>query len=74
MYKRIRMDLAFDEAESREDIKDKVLDVIGDAVVILEGEPNEERGYLELEDCYHNVPNEPCVVTDRWEVGRGKVI
>ena len=74
MFKRIRIDLAFETESPRADIVDKVLDLIGDAVVIEEGEPNEERGYLELEDCNHNAPNEPCVVTDRYEVGRGKVI
>lgn len=74
MYKRIRLDLAFDTDDPRNDIVEEVLQRIGSAVVVQEGQPEEERGYMELEDCYHNVPNEPCIITDRWEVGRGRVI
>ena len=74
MYKRIRINLAFETADSRGDIEEEVLRQIGNAVIINEGTPEEERGSMELEDCGHNDPNEPCVVTDRWEVGLGKVI
>ncbi len=74
MYKRIRMDLAFNDSDPRGDIIEEALRRLTDAVVINEGDVAEERGYIELEDCNHNAPSEPCVITDRWEVGRGKVI
>ncbi len=74
MYKRIRLNLAFNDEDPRDDIVEEVLRHLGDAVVIEEGQVNEERGYILLEDCYHNSPNEPCIKTDRWEVGKGKVI
>jgi len=73
MLKKISLVLRFETEDSRADIVEEVLRHFEDAVVILEGEPTEQRGYVELEDCGHNVPNSPCVVTDRWEVGRGKV-
>ncbi len=74
MYKRIRINLAFNTEDPRGDIKEEVLRHLADAVVINEGGIEEERGFIELEDCNHNSPNEPCIITDRWEVGRGKVI
>ncbi len=74
MLKRIRIDLAFETEDPRVDIMEEVLRRTGNAVIINEGTPEEERGFMELEDCNQNLPNEPCIITDRWEVGRGKVI
>ena len=74
MLKQIRINLAFEDEDPQGDIVEEVLRHIDSAIVIQEGEINEERGYVELLDNNHNNPNQPCNVTARWEVGRGKVI
>ncbi len=75
MIKRFRADIAYDDADPLNDLVEEARRRIGTAVVINEGQDNEERGYFEVEDCGHNdVPPTPCVVTERWEAGRGKVI
>ena len=43
------------------------------AVVINEGQPNEERGYISIVLCGHRF-GESCNEVARWEVGKGKVI
>jgi len=65
MIYRIRLDLAFTNEADRHDILDKALDKLGDAVTIQPGQLAEERGYIILEDCYHDeTPPQPCVVTE----------
>ena len=75
MIKRFRADIAYDDADPLNDLVEEARRRIGAAVVINEGQDNEERGYFEVQDCRHDeVPPAPCVVTERWEAGRGKVI
>ena len=74
MKTRIRMDLAFEEfnKEKAEQARKLLAPFLKNAVVINEGEDNEERGYIEIENCGHD-EGKPCTVLARWEVGRGKV-
>ncbi len=71
--KRIRMDLTFENEDPLNDLVEEAERRYMSALVINEGELNEERGFFSLEDCHHNTGG-PCVITDRWETGRGKVI
>ncbi|KKL14912.1 hypothetical protein LCGC14_2510900, partial [marine sediment metagenome] len=44
-------------------------------IVVNEGLINEERSYFEVSDCGHSEnPPVPCVITEKWEAGRGQVI
>ena len=70
---RLRMDLAFNDHDALNDLLEEAERRYLSAIVINEGEPNEERGFFEVEDCHHNTGG-PCEITDRWETGRGKVI
>ncbi len=75
MIKRFKADIAYDDADPLNDLVEEARRRIRGAIVINGGEDNEERGYFEVEDCGHNeTPPTPCVVTERWEAGRGKVI
>ncbi len=75
MLKRFRADIAYDDSDPLNDLVEEARRRIGAAIVINEGQDNEERGYFEVEDCGHNeTPPTPCVVIERWEAGRGKVI
>lgn len=72
---RIRMDITLPpEAENHRDkIKDALLPFMQYGVVINEGLPNEERGYIDIERCGHRI-GEPCDKIARWEIGKGKVL
>ncbi len=80
MLIRIRCDIVYqpddeDEAPDLYDLIEEARKRIDAGVVINEGEMNEERGYFVVEECNHNeTPNQPCVVRERWETGRGRVI
>ena len=80
MLKRFRADIAYEtnlegEAPELNDLVEEARRRILAGVVINEGEDNEERSYFSVEDCSHNeTPLTPCVVTEKWEAGRGKVI
>ena len=67
MLRRIRVDLAFQSEDPALDILDKALDHFPEAKTINPGQPNEEHGFIVLEDCHHNdgVPN-PCIVKQRY--------
>lgn len=71
---RIRMDIALPpEAENFKDqIRDALAPFLQFAVVINEGEDNEERGYIDIERCGHRI-EQACEKVARWEVGRGKL-
>ena len=71
---RIRLDLSFppEARQYAERIRDALLPLYQNAVVINEGGDNEERGYIEVERCGHRI-GEACEVIARWEVGKGKV-
>lgn len=69
MIYRIRVDLAFEEEDPALDVYDKALDHIDKAVIINPGQLNEERGYIEVQRCYHNqTPNIPCERLAREDV------
>jgi len=72
---RIRMDLCLPpEASAYADqIRDALTPFLQYAVVINEGMPNEERGYIEVERDGHRT-DQPCQLLARWEVGIGRVI
>lgn len=71
--KRLRMDLTFENEDPLNDLVEEAVRRYMSALVINEGQDNEERGFFSLEDCHHDT-GEPCEITDRWEAGRGKVI
>jgi len=54
-------------------IRDALLPFIQYGIVINEGGDNEERGFIDVEMCGHNI-GEVCIRLARWEVGRGKVV
>ncbi|KKL16935.1 hypothetical protein LCGC14_2490570 [marine sediment metagenome] len=56
-------------------VRDALTPFAQHAVITNEGADNEERGFIDVEKCYHDeVPTKPCEKVARWEVGRGKVI
>ena len=76
---RIKIDLALPPeiriqySDKLIELKNILLQAIEVAVVINEGQFNEERGFISHERCGHRI-GEPCEEIARWEVGRGKVI
>ena len=75
MLKRFRADISYDDTDPLNDLVEEARRRIMGGVIINEGKPNEERGYFSVEDCGHNdTPPTPCIVTEKWEVGRGQVI
>lgn len=72
---RIRMDLCLpsEAANHADQIRDALTPFLQNAVVIHEGEANEERGYVEVERCGHRI-GQSCDKMARWEVGKGKVL
>ncbi len=75
---RIRVDLPLppeirqQHPEKLAELRDLLLQALAVAVVINEGQDNEERGFIEIERCGHRI-GESCEKIARWEVGRGKV-
>lgn len=77
MKYRVRIDLAFPQAARQyaDQARDALLPLFQHAVVINEGQLNEERGIISVEKCYHDEePTRPCEEIARWEAGRGRVI
>jgi len=61
MLYRIRIDLAFDTYDPIDDIKDKALDHLQEAHTINPDQPNEEKGFIIIEECHHDLdPSMPC--------------
>lgn len=61
MFYRIVMSLNFDNRDEAEDIMDKALDHLAESIVIHAGEDNEEGGFIDLEQCFHDEdPTLPC--------------
>lgn len=75
MLIRIRIDLAFKTEHQGValGLYNHIVNQAQKAVVIHEAEIEEERGFVELEDCYHDEGG-PCNATARWEVGKGTVL
>ncbi len=80
MLIRFRADIVYEpdgQGESPElyDLIEEARKRIDAGIVINEGEANEERGYFFVEECNHNeTPTKPCVVREKWETGKGRVI
>ncbi len=79
MLYRLRADVAYPGTqEGRDALNDLIEEArrrIGTAIIINEGEANEERGYFEVEECLHtDFPPGPCTIIEKWEAGRGQVI
>jgi len=78
MKYRIKMDLSFPDEATLTDLENAralIAPLFQASVVVNEGEDFEERGFVELEKCFHDeTPIKPCVILERWETGRGKVI
>lgn len=71
MLVRVRMDLAFNIANrsQAQALRDAIVPFAQHAVVVNEGTANEERGYIETENCGHDEdPPKPCNVVERIEV------
>ena len=71
---RLRVDLTFplEVKQYAEQIRDILAQFYSYAVVINEGKPNEEGGYIDIERCGHRL-GLPCNKLERWEVGKGQV-
>lgn len=72
---RIRMDITLppEAATYADQIRDALSPFLQHGVVIHEGLPNEERGFIDVERCGHRI-DESCERIARWEVGRGRVV
>lgn len=69
MFYRIRVDLAYPEDLNPKTILAFTKNLMPSAVVINSGQPNEERGSITLEKCYHDeTPNQPCEIIENWQV------
>ena len=61
MFYRISIDLAFHKEASINAIQKTALDHLKSAVIINEGMLNEERGFIMLQECYHDEdPPQEC--------------
>lgn len=63
MFYRVVVNLNF----NREDIPERAYRdarwLLQNAIVVNPGQPNEERGYIELQQCFHDEdPTRPCVI------------
>lgn len=72
---RLRVDLDFppEVKQYAEQIRDFLVQLYTHAIVINEGENNEERGFIDIERDGHRL-GLPCNTIARWEVGKGRVI
>ena len=72
MAYKVNLVLHFDNEAPIQQARDLLLPLYQHAIVINEGQDNEERGYIQLEHCLHDEGGE-CVKLARWEVGKGRV-
>jgi len=64
MLYRITLDLSFTDRDAVDDILDKALDHLSEAVTINQGQINQEIGQIITEKCYHDEdPLRPCELT-----------
>ncbi len=76
MYYKLTVTLHYPEAvrNYEAEVRQALTPLFQNAVVINEGELNEERGAIEVHKCYHDTePTRPCELVARFEVGRGQV-
>ena len=69
MFYRVRIDLAFADSANPGKIRDYGKKLLKHAIIINEGQINEERGYIMVEKCYHDEhPTKPCELLGTWLV------
>lgn len=69
MFYRIRVDLAYPSDTNPKSILAHTKSLMPGAIIINPSQPNEERGYIVLEHCFHDEqPNKDCVVVESWQV------
>jgi len=65
MNYRIKIDLAYPSDTNPRSILAHTQSLLEGAVIINPGTPTEERGYIQLEKCYHDEhPTRPCEIID----------
>lgn len=65
MLYRITIDLSFVKAASAHAVKKTTLDHFKNAVTINPGELNEEKGFIVVQNCYHDeTPPSPCEIIE----------
>jgi len=71
---RIRVDLTFppEVKQYADQLRDILVKLYTNAVVINKGSVNEEGGFIDIERCGHRL-GLPCDKLLRFEVGKGKV-
>lgn len=63
MFYRVRIDLAYPQDTNPKAIEAHTKPLMAQAVIINPGQPNEEKGYITLEKCYHDEdPAKPCEI------------
>lgn len=63
MFYRIRIDLAFTDYDPLNDLIEEAMRRIADAVTINPGTHFEEKGYMIVEQCFHDEhPSKDCQV------------
>jgi len=68
MLYRVRIDLAFLDPDQAQALYDQAAEVIGHALTIKPGEPNEPKGFISLQHCRRDeIPPGPCTETSRQE-------
>ena len=61
MFYRIRIDLAFPDEPPPGRIKELAATLLSRAITIKPGLPDQERGFVLMEKCYHDEnPTRPC--------------
>lgn len=69
MFYALRVSLAFKTKVVPEEASKAIKYLLDNAVVINQGQDNEERGFIQLEKCYHDIsPTIPCKRLKRWDV------
>lgn len=69
MFYALRVSLAFKTKVVPEEASKAIKFLLDKAVVINQGKDNEERGFIQLEKCYHDEnPTKPCSLLKRWNV------
>lgn len=69
MFYRVRIDMAFPDTTNPGKMRDYGKKLLNQAVIINQGQINEERGFVMVEKCYHDEdPAKPCDVLGTWLV------
>lgn len=71
----INLKLAFEDYDDLNDLIEEAERRYLLAVNVNEGQENEELGFFEVRESYHDDASRttPDIILARWEVGRGKV-